>query len=56
MRLALACTANAKAIEGRLVQVLAVTKVVALDLWFENLALLLAGKKLKRRIDPRLGY
>jgi len=45
-----------EAIEDRLVQVLAETKVVALDLWFENLALLLAGKKLKRRIDPRLGY
>ncbi len=29
---------------------------ISLDLWFENLALFLAGKKLKRRIDPRLGY
>ena len=29
---------------------------ISLDLWFENLALLLAGKKLKRRIDPKLGY
>lgn len=29
---------------------------ISLDLWFENLALFLAGKKLKRRIDPKLGY
>lgn len=29
---------------------------ISLDLWFENLALFLAGKKLKRRIDARLGY
>ena len=29
---------------------------ISLDLWFENLALLLDGKKLKRRIDPKLGY
>ena len=29
---------------------------ISLDLWFENLELLLAGKRLKRRIDPKLGY
>ena len=29
---------------------------ISLDLWFENLALFLAGKKLKRRIDAKLGY
>lgn len=29
---------------------------ISLDLWFENLALFLAGKRLKRRIDPKLGY
>ena len=29
---------------------------ISLDLWFENLALFLAGKKLKRRINPKLGY
>lgn len=29
---------------------------ISLDLWFENLALFLAGRKLKRRIDPKLGY
>jgi len=29
---------------------------ISLDLWFENLALFLAGKILKRRIDPKLGY
>jgi phosphoglycerate dehydrogenase-like enzyme len=29
---------------------------ISLDLWFENFALFLAGKKLKRRIDPKLGY
>jgi phosphoglycerate dehydrogenase-like enzyme len=29
---------------------------ISLDLWFENLGLLLAGKRLKRRIDPKLGY
>lgn len=29
---------------------------ISLDLWFENLALFLDGKKLKRRIDPKLGY
>lgn len=29
---------------------------ISLDLWFANLALFLAGKKLKRRIDAKLGY
>lgn len=29
---------------------------ISLDLWFENLERFLAGKALKRRIDPRLGY
>lgn len=29
---------------------------ISLDLWFENLERLLAGKTLKRRIDPKLGY
>ncbi len=29
---------------------------ITIDLWFENLALFLAGKRLKRRIDPKLGY
>jgi phosphoglycerate dehydrogenase-like enzyme len=29
---------------------------ISLDLWFENLARFLAGKALKRRIDPGLGY
>lgn len=29
---------------------------ISLDLWFENLTLFLDGKKLKRRIDPKLGY
>ena len=29
---------------------------ISLDLWFENLARFLAGKPLRRRIDPQLGY
>lgn len=29
---------------------------ISLDLWFENLALFLSGKRMKRRIDPKLGY
>lgn len=29
---------------------------ISLDLWFENLQRFLAGKTLKRRIDPKLGY
>ena len=29
---------------------------ISLDLWFENLARFLAGKPLKRRVDPALGY
>lgn len=29
---------------------------ISLDLWFENLERFLAGKTLKRRIDPKLGY
>jgi len=29
---------------------------ISLDLWFENLGRFLAGKTLKRRIDPKLGY
>ena len=29
---------------------------ISLDLWFENLERFLAGKALKRRIDPKLGY
>lgn len=29
---------------------------ISLDLWFENLALFLAGRRLKHRVDPKLGY
>lgn len=29
---------------------------ISLDLWFENLALFLSGKRMKRRINPKLGY
>jgi len=29
---------------------------ISLDLWFENLGLMLAGKRMKRRINPGLGY
>lgn len=29
---------------------------ISLDLWFENLERFLAGRTLKRRIDPKLGY
>jgi phosphoglycerate dehydrogenase-like enzyme len=29
---------------------------ISLDLWFENLERLLSGKRLKRRVDPGLGY
>jgi phosphoglycerate dehydrogenase-like enzyme len=29
---------------------------ISLDLWFDNLARFVAGKPLKNRVDPRLGY
>jgi len=29
---------------------------ISLDLWFENLARFLSGRRLKHRVDPKLGY